>query len=67
MNQLMEQYIEKIHELIEIPRNHLRFLVYGKNQLEYEELLEKYENLYMEECLKIEEMLNWQCEEQEEH
>lgn len=54
---LINEYVMKVHELIEVPRNELRKKVYAENKTEYKELLEKYEQVYFEKCLKVEEML----------
>lgn len=54
---ILHEYIAKVHELVEVPRNELRQKVYVERQLEYSDLLEKFEQEYFEKCLKIEEML----------
>lgn len=54
---IIHEYVAKVHELVEVPRNELREKVYMKNQTEYIELLEKFEREYFEKCLKIEKML----------
>ena len=63
MSSYIEQYAAKIHELIEVPRNELRQKVYGKKQLEYCDLLERYEELYVEKCKKISELLEEEYQE----
>ncbi len=60
---LIAEYSSKVHELIEVPRNELRRLVYGEGKEEYRELLEKYEQAYYEKCLKVEEMLEAEYQE----
>lgn len=55
---IIREYVTKVHELIEVPRNELRRKVYLENRLEYRELLEKYESAYFEKCLKVEELLD---------
>ncbi len=59
----IEEYTKMVHELIEVPRNELRRMVYGEHKMEYQELLEKYEQAYFEKCLKIEEMLEEEYQE----
>ncbi len=54
---IIHEYVAKVHELVEVPRNELREKVYMENQVEYRDLLEKFEREYFEKCLKIEEML----------
>lgn len=51
------EYVKKVEELIEKPRNELRYKASINNNLEYKEILSKYEDAYMEKCLKIEEYL----------
>jgi len=60
---MIHEYVAKVHELVEIPRNELRKKVYVENRLEYKELLEKFEQEYFEKCLKIEQMLEEEYEE----
>ncbi len=60
---VIHEYVAKVHELVEIPRNELRKKVYVENRLEYKELLEKFEQEYFEKCLKIEQMLEEEYEE----
>jgi hypothetical protein len=54
----LHEYVIKIEELIEKPRNELRYKVATGNGEEYQELLKKYEDAYMEKCLKIEKYLD---------
>lgn len=53
----LHEYVNKIETLIEKPRNELRYKVATNQGNEYQELLNKYENAYMEKCLKIEEYI----------
>jgi len=49
------EYVHMVHELIEKPRNDLR--IAAQNDARYEDLLKKYEEAYMDKCLKIEEIM----------
>lgn len=60
---IIQEYVRKVHELIEVPRNELRKKVYVEHKKEYEELLEKYETAYFEKCLKVEQLLDDRYEE----
>ncbi len=53
----IEEYALDMREKIEKPRNELREKVYGEGKMEYQPLLEKYEEEYLDSCLKIEEMI----------
>lgn len=60
---MIRDYVAKVHELVEVPRNELRYKVYVEHRLEYSDLLEKFEQEYFEKCLKIEQMIEEEYEE----
>ena len=58
----IRDYIYKVHKLIEVPRNELRYKVVTNQGKVYQKLLEQYEIAYLEKCLIIEKLLDEEVE-----
>ena len=54
----MKEYVNIVHNLIEIPRNELRCLFYKTKNKNVEQLLNDYEKTYYDSCLKIEQYID---------
>lgn len=62
---ILHEYVQKVHDLIEVPRDDLRKKVYQEKKMEYADLLEKFEQEHFQKCLKIEELLEEEYKELE--
>lgn len=59
---MIKEYTKLVHKLIEIPRNELRLKFMNTKDREVEKVLNKYEEEYYRNCLKIEEYIDLELE-----